>query len=458
MRHLAFVIWVFRLGALKYFASFYHANSSLLDRCRPYSPSKQLSRCEPHHPQKTEPPFGETLADLADYQWLTGPQAGLHLAELATLKDPVHRQLSRLRKTFSAEQARLVVSQLELRQRAIPKFGKLSSHLFLSDLSLQQATDLWIARYKASRVAHGIPVVDYCCGLGGDLLAFAERGPTTGWDRAAELVHLANANLAVVQAAATSQAKVGLVEQQPPSLEQIWHLDPDRRSAGRRSTQIEWHSPGPELVERLLADSPNGILKLAPATLVPTSWADQAQLEWVTRDRECRQQIVWFGALAGVRGERRATTLQKSPDSPETFIPQSFTGAPAVEAPLTEEVSRYVYDTDPAIRAAGLTGALAIDQELAALSQNATYLTSDRAAEHPLLACFEVVDALPLRVKILSQHLRSLKIGQLEIKKRGVETSPEQLRQQLKLRGSESATLLLTQVGKREIALLARRC
>jgi len=396
------------------------------------------------------------LADLADYEWLTGPAAVPLFEELAQSAEPVHRQLSRLRKTLTAERARLVVGQLELRERAVTKFGDLAGKMFFSDLALQQSTDLWTARYKASRVPVAAAVADYCCGIGGDLLAFAERGPTTGWDRAPELALLATVNLAAIESQFASEVCVGQVEEQTPAPDEVWHLDPDRRTDGRRSTQIQWHSPGPELVEHWLTTSPAGILKLAPAATLPEAWSSEAELEWISRDRQCRQLVVWFGELATARGQRRATTLLSS--SGQQLTTASFVGSPTSSAPLTSQVGKYVYDTDPAIRAARLTGAIAVEQGLFALQSGVSYLTSDLAVDHALLARFEVLDQLPLRVKTLSKHLQSLNIGQLEIKKRGVETDPEKLRRQLKLRGSESATLLLTRLGASEIALLARRC
>jgi len=391
------------------------------------------------------------LADLADYQWLIGSVAANLLDELAACNDPVHRQLSRLRKTISAERARLIVQQAELRQRAQPKFGELAGELFYTDLALQQATDLWTARYKAGRVPRGVLVDDYCCGIGGDLLALAERGPTTGWDRAPELALLAATNLRAVDSAAASHVCTDAVESQTPR--QLWHLDPDRRTEGRRSTRLEWHSPGPDVVQRWLDTNPDGILKLAPATVVPDSWSEQSELEWVTFDRQCRQQIAWFGSLASAVGMHRATNIPKTADE----APASFIGSPAVDAPIATKVARYLYDTDPAIRAAGLTGALAADQGLQVLDRGAAYVTGDSAVDHPLLARFEVLEQLPVRVKPLREYFANRHIGTLEIKKRGITTDLERLRKQLTLRGDESATLLLTRLGTREIAVVARR-
>ena len=53
--------------------------------------------------------------------------------------------------------------------------------------------------------------------------------------------------------------------------------------------------------------------------------------------------------------------------------------------------------------------------------------------------------------------LRTRGIGALEIRKRGVAVEPDQLRRDLRLAGSGSATLVLTRVDATPIALLCRR-
>jgi hypothetical protein len=330
--------------------------------------------------------------------------------------------------------------------------------MFFTDLALQQATDLWTGRYKASRFPNDRTVIDYCTGIGGDLLALAERGPVVGWDRAPEMALLAEANLRAVPGDNCPEVRVGNVAEQSPATNDFWHLDPDRRIEGRRSTQVRWHSPGPEVVDRWLTTAPQGVVKLAPAAEVPEAWQREAELEWVSRDRQCRQLLVWFGQLATAPGQHRATTLQAPLDENAPPTACGFAGTPGLPTPLVPQVRDYIYDTDPAIRAADLTGALAKELELGAISTGASYLTADRTVDHPLVTRFRVVDQLPLREKPLANHLRSLGIGRLEIKKRGVDQDPDELRRRLKLQGDVSATLLLTRQGKREIAILARRC
>jgi len=401
------------------------------------------------------------LSDLIDYRWITSSEANRWLEDFADSEEPLHRVLGRLRKSLSVEKARLVADQLVLRNRAASKFGMLAKQMFFTKLSLQQATDLWIARHKAGRFIREKTVTDFCCGIGGDLIALAERGPVVGWDNSSEMVHLALANLGAIRGSQVSErhavVRQGKVEHVPPLAGQFWHLDPDRRAGGQRSTHLECHSPGLPTIESWLSTSPDGALKLAPATKVPREWEQEAELEWISRERECRQLVVWFGKLSRHAGKRCATIVRTGSESARSYDSHTFVGDANIVAPQADKVGEFILDTDPAIRAAGLTAALVVETGCELIAPGQSYLTASHRVEHPCLVCLQVQDVLPLRAKTLARHLRSLNLGKLEIKTRGVSTRPETLRKQLKLTGEDSATLLLTRQGEREIAILARR-
>lgn len=94
---------------------------------------------------------------------------------------------------------------------------------------------------------------------------------------------------------------------------------------------------------------------------------------------------------------------------------------------------------------------------MAAIARGIAYWTLDKPIIDPALACFEVQEVLPFRTKQVKALLRARDIGQLEIKKRGVDHDPATVRRQLDLRGSRSATLLLAPLENRVTAILARR-
>jgi hypothetical protein len=402
------------------------------------------------------------VADLSDYAWLVGDEQAAAL--LATLTDdprPEIRQLESLRRELPAERARLVVEQAELRRRAVAKFGSHSHRMFFTPVHLEQATDHWVGRYKASRIrgaAAGALVHDYCCGIGGDLIWLADPSPSIGWDQSDAACLLAEANVRATSGSSGADqtaVRQADVEQLTPGSGDLWHVDPDRRAAGKRSSKVDLYSPPPELVDRWLETSPSGSVKLAPAAEAPASWATNAELEWITSKRECRQQVAWFGSLAREPGKHRATVVS-SDFTDGAIMSATFAGTPDVSLKAAPEPLQYLYDPDPSVLAAHLLGALADRHELNSLGGSA-YLTGNQPIDAPLLQGFVIRESLPLRTATVAQLMADRAVGRVEVKKRGVAIDPEKFRRELKLRGDNEATIVLTRIGKREVALICER-
>ena len=140
---------------------------------------------------------------------------------------------------------RLVADQVGLRQRGLKKFAR-AERLFFSAVGLEQATDGWTAAYKAERFRAGGRVIDFCCGIGGDLMALSGCAVARGVDRDPVAALLAEANCLAVSNTARSTAAdratvavgVGEVSATPLAADDYWHIHPDRcRRAGepRRS-------------------------------------------------------------------------------------------------------------------------------------------------------------------------------------------------------------------------------
>jgi THUMP domain-like len=392
--------------------------------------------------------------EITDYEWLVGSEAAAVLADLAGRGEPLHIAASRLRRQFSAARVHLLLEQIELRRRAAAKFAH-PNQMFFTPLGLEQATDGWVASYKAQRFAGRGPIADLCCGIGGDLLAVAGQGITVGVDRDPIAACLATANAgAILPQNAAAGVSLAICEADQFALAGYgaWHLDPDRRPQGNRTTSLEWSCPDQTAVERLLTESPNAAIKLAPAADVPPAWTDRCELEWISRNRECRQLVAWHGELARSPGVRRATILSND-GAPRRTV----TGQPNVGVRIAERLGGFLFEPDAAVLAAHLTGSLAAEHGLERVSAGVAYLTSDAASDDLALTCFEIEDILPFETRRLATHLHDLQIGSLEIKKRGVEVDPSQLRRQLKLRGDHAATLILTPHAGKQIAILAYR-
>lgn len=387
---------------------------------------------------------------LDDYHWLVN-EAAVWLGRVEGDPQSLVRQADRFRRELSATRTHLVLEQVELRHRARDKFAA-AAEMFFTRKGLEQATDQWVAAYKASRFPHDGPAADLCTGIGGDLMALAQHGPAVGVERDPVVSLLAEANLRSVGAA--GQLCQADATQFPLTDFAAWHADPDRRPEGRRTTRLELHEPELSVLEQLLARRDAAAIKLSPAAEASPDWQRRAELEWISRGGQCRQLVAWFGRLANEPGRRRATIV--GPGEPYRVL-STWTGDAAIGPPIAAGVGRYVFDPDPAILAAGLLGSVAVAEGLAALAPWGGYLTGDQLLARPGLAALEVDAVLPFDVKRLRQLLAERGVGRLEIKKRSVDCDPESLRKKFQLRGDGEAVLVVAPVGRTTAAILAHR-
>jgi hypothetical protein len=382
-------------------------------------------------------------ADLDDVEWLLSERARVLIDEIACEKGNGLAAATALRKTLPAGRARLVIEQAQLRHKAREKFSN-AQRMFFTPLGLQQATDEAIAHYKARRFGVGGSVVDLCCGIGGDLVGLSARGPAAGVERHAIVARLAEAN-------GHASVRAVDVESIDPSEFDAWHIDPDRRAHGGRTTHIEHYEPGPTAIDRLLQASPNGAVKLAPASDVPSAWASSAQREWITCRRECRQQVLWFGDLSLAPATHRATVIVA--DQP----PATLAGEADLPFDAAGNLRRFVFVPDSAVIAAHLVGELATQFDLASIDGRTAWLTGDRHISNALWSTFEVLESHPFDRRRLRASLRARRVGHLEIKTRSINVNIEQLRRELASPGDDEATLLVTPLFERTTAIIARR-
>jgi hypothetical protein len=387
-----------------------------------------------------------------EVRWLVSPEALPFLSRAAQLAGEPTARAKDLRRDLTLEQARLVLEQAGLRHKAREKFAA-AADMFFTPKGLEQASDEIVADYKAQRFADARSAFDLGAGIGGDLLALARTCETLGFERDPVCAAFAEANLRTLpRSARSSEVRLADLAEADLSACDAWHVDPDRRPNGRRTTRTSAHEPSADTIDRLLAVNPHAAVKLAPAAECPRRWSERAELEWISRSRQCRQLVAWFGRLATEPGKRRATIVGAS--SAEA---RSLVGMPDEEVPVAASIDRYLYEPDAAVLAARLAGALAAEHGLEAIAPEVAYWTSSRAIDDALVSVFEVEDVLPLDTKKLKAMMRSRDVGQLEIKARGVDLDPAELRKRLRPQGEHAATLLVARGRRRTVAILARR-
>ncbi len=388
-----------------------------------------------------------------DYCWLTSAEAAPLLAELqqqlsAAAGHVDVRLAARLRKSHSATRSHLLLEQVELRSRARDKFAD-PREMFFTRKGLEQCTDEVLARYKAQRFPAG-KVADLCCGIGGDAIPLAARGPLVAWDADLVTAHLAACNLKLhtqlgceVRAQRADVSAVNDVA--------AWHIDPDRRPGGERTIELSDYEPGPDFLRELLHTTPNGAVKIAPAAEFESVNWPACERQWLGSRGECRQQVLWFGGLAQQPGQHVATVVAND-GNVSTF-------AGDAEFPLTpaDAVGSYLYEPDATVLAAKLAGAMAAQLQLQSITAGGGYLTAEHLARHPLLDAFRVRDVLPYDLRKLKSYCREHQLGQLEIKKRGVDLQPHFVRRQILAAGDAAAVIFITPFAGHVKAIVAER-
>lgn len=367
--------------------------------------------------------------------------------------DDVARTVSRLRKEgHSPDLVSAVVTQSRLRARGEAKFGPFAQRMLFTRAGLEQATRLSIAARHAARFRDsGLQrVADLGCGIGGDALGLAGLGLRVDAVDADEVTAaIAAYNLAPFGDAAS--VRHGTAEDTDLSgVDAVW-LDPARRTAGhsetKRTRPEDW-SPPLDWTFDLAGRLPAGI-KLGPA-LEREAIPGEFEAQWVSADGSTVELVLWSGLLAR-EGVRRAALVIRGGEAHELTAPSDTADEPA------RELGQYLHEPDGAVIRARLIGDVARSLDAGMVDERIAYLTSDAAVTSPFVSSFRVREVLPAKIPAINGALRAQGIGRLEIKKRGVDVDPAQFRRKLVLRGENEATLLLTRVGAKRIAVLADR-
>ncbi|MBB6564566.1 class I SAM-dependent methyltransferase [Kribbella sandramycini] len=351
--------------------------------------------------------------------------------------------VEKLRKRYDGALVSAAVTQAALRVRAVAKFGADAERMFFTPDGYEQATRTTVGVHRASRIAAALPgasVIDLGCGIGGDLISAARAGlRVTGVERDAETAAAARANLAAL--GLSGEVVVGDAESTDLAAYDVVFADPARRADGRRVFDHNAYSPPWSFVSALLERT--ACVKVAPGIPHDAVPAD-VEAEWISDAGEVKEAALWSGALyAGVA--RRATLL-----------PGGATVGTAPEA-VVGPVGRYLYEPDGAVIRAGLVTAVAAAVDGWLLDPRIAYVTSDTLTPTAFASAYEVVEELPYKEKSLRAWVRTNGIGTLEIKKRGVDVDPAVLRKKLGPKGTATATLLITRIGRDAVAYSCRR-
>ena len=379
---------------------------------------------------------------------------------------------------FSPEESAQIISLAQARTRARAKFGERARTLMLTQEAAEQATRPVIAHYRAQRLRPVAgTVADLGCGIASDsAVSAADRGAVVAVELDPLTASFAAKNLEfcpqarVYSGDVTGYVHGELLDAAGEPVGMVW-MDPARRElrgAKKAHTERlfdpEAFSPPFSFVLNLARTGvPMGV-KLGPGfphegIPSPEDIASEAnpnpcvEAEWIQSEGSLAELVLWFNALAQEGVARTATSVHELPM--EEAIPHegtAETGAllPAYEAvsfrsPLTAEEAKqsvdvpaslpqpgdYLLEPAPAVVRSHLVAEFAQSIGAHLLDEHLAYLYSAELVEHPLVACYEVLEEIPLQEKQLKRWVREQGFTALTIKKRGVDIVPEQLRARL---------------------------
>lgn len=336
------------------------------------------------------------------------------------------------------------LTQARLRADARAKFGDFAPGMAFSQAGLEQATRLQVAALHAARYRDAglTRVADLTCGLGADAMAMAALGlGVVAFEIDEATALLADHNLRHWPDAVVVHAD-GLATVRGVEVDAVF-ADPARRTdRGRRHSPQDYSPPLGDLLS-LRDQFPALGLKLGPG-IPHDALPEDAEAQWVSVDGHVVELGLWCGPLASRIG-RCALVITHG-------LASEFSGD--THRGQLRELGAFIAEPDGAIIRAGLVGALADHLEAGLIDPTIAYLTADAVTPTPFARWFAVDEAMPFDVKRLAAALKARSVGTVEIKKRGVDVTPERLRKQLKLTGDNSATVILTRVAGRHTALI----
>ncbi|MCY3575526.1 MAG: methyltransferase domain-containing protein [Chloroflexota bacterium] len=349
--------------------------------------------------------------------------------------------LSRLRRSFTARQAAALLTTLRLRKAAKTKFPEHGERMLFTDAGLQQASGPLLRLYRA-RQFESRRLLDLCCGIGADSLAFAAADREVhGLDIDPVRIAIARHNASLLRLPArfsVCDIRAGI-----PSAYDAIFFDPARRdSQDRRIQHVEAYIPPLSLARKWRAREI--AVKLSPGVDLRQVAEYGGSLEFISAQGRLSEALLWLHrdfAQPVATLLRGADALRLRDDGAQGI---------AVTAPRA-----WLLEPDPAVLRAGLVQTLARQLGASMLDASIAYLTSDQPVQTAWARSWKIREWLPFQLKRLRRHLQARGIGRVTVKKRGFAMQPDELIARLRLSGEgDACVLVMTRCRGKAIAIL----
>lgn len=399
------------------------------------------------------------MFDLDSLAFLQTPPAIEALALLKNQNLDAANTLSlvtTLREQYTQQQTYALLTTAQLREKAVGKFGEDSRHMFFTDDALQQASDPLIRQYRRDSVQPGQRVLDLCCGIGADSLAFATSGAdVTGVDLDPVRVKMAemNAEALALCDVRFHRGDVTLPDFQCASSTVLqcpydWvFFDPARRDAnGRRIYDVNRYLPPLDVIHEFEGDAK--LVKISPGVDLDQLENEPASVEFISVNGDLKEAVLHY---PGRPGHSEATLLTGDVSSMHVL---QWKPMDTVTKVSTGQPLGWLVEPDAALIRAGLVAEASIYAGGHLLDETIAYFTSDEQPKTPWFRSWQVIDWMPFNLKKLRAYLRERHVGHVTVKKRGSAITPDTLIPRLKLKGDQSVTLILTRHDGDQIVLI----
>jgi hypothetical protein len=368
------------------------------------------------------------------------------LAEVDSAADLGLSLLQRLRKKYPRDIVEVALDLCAGRRKAATKFSD-ASRLLCDGAGVEQATGSRVAAHKARRFADAPRIVDLCCGIGGDTMAFAGlHRPVLAIDRSPARAFMAGHNARVETQALDIEGYVCDGDS--------WiHVDPSRReeSTGKRLWHFADYDPGPAVLSPILATAPAAAVKLGPGV----DWREiperqTRELEFISDDGSLVQTVMWCGELCRAPGAHTATRLSADAGSDLTF-----TAKPDFALPVDETAGRYLLVPDPALERAQLVAPRIARTGAAELAAGLGILTCQTPLDDPWFERHEILAELPWREQKIREWLEEHDGGIVTVRTRDRAVSTDAVQMALRGTGSTPFTLFGLRLDRRIVCFVA---
>ncbi|HEV7626331.1 MAG TPA: SAM-dependent methyltransferase, partial [Streptomyces sp.] len=372
-----------------------------------------------------------TRVDLEAFRWLLTDAGQALLARASQVYDeqggdPVRTATVLRRGDVPAAHAAAALTQVELRRRAVGKFGADAARMYFTPDGVEQSTRASVAAYRAMRFTGGSgecsgrgvrQLADLCCGIGGDAIALARAGVhVMAVDRDPLTCDVVRANAAALGLADRMDVRCQEVEDADITGYDAVFIDPARRGGKGRIFDPEAYSPPLSWAVEVARRVSHAAVKVAPG-IPHEAVPDDAGAEWISDSGDVKEAVLWFGegAESSPQSSLVRATLLPGPH------PLQSRGLPD---PPAGPVGRYLYEPDGAVVRAHLVAEVAEELNGHLVDPTIAYVTGDEAHFTPYATGYEITDVLPFNLKRLRALLRERGVGVATIKKRGSAVEP----------------------------------